>query len=154
MNLNKIAMIIKMSFDKNVIKQLFKVYRIYSIDEKFTLKKYLKLIIKMLKGEKIIKHEDKYIISTFMPPIPSNSFISNAIAVDDIRKVFTKQLNAKRISPISIYLCLTHKCPNNCIYCSSKNRIKGKELNTQEWKNTIKNLQDMNTSIIGIGSGK
>jgi MoaA/NifB/PqqE/SkfB family radical SAM enzyme len=143
-----------MGFDKNVIKQLLKVYKIYRVDDNFSLKKYMKMMIKMTTGEKIVKHDDRYIISTFMPPIPSESFITNATAVDDMKKVFTKQLKAERIGPISIYLCVTHKCPNNCVYCSSKNRQQERELTTDEWKNTIRDLQDMNTSIIGITGGE
>ena len=154
MNLNKLSMISKLGFDKNVRKQLLDIYKIYRADVDFSFLKYLKMMIRMTKGEKIVKHEDKYIISTFMPPLPSGAFTSNAIAVDNMKKVFTKQLKADRTAPISIYLCITHKCPNNCLYCSSKNRQQGSELTTKEWKRTINNLQDMNTAIIGITGGE
>lgn len=154
MNISKLGTIIGMGFNKDVIKDLFGVYRVYKKDASFTLRKYIKMMLRMLKGEKLVKHDGKYIISTFMPPIPSKAFMTNAVAVDDMKKVFTKQITADRTAPISMYLCLTSKCPNNCVYCSSKNRQGGDELTTDQWIHTIQGLQDMNTSIIGLTGGE
>lgn len=154
MNFTKGIMLIKMGLDKKVIKQLYNVYTIYKKDKNFSLIKYIKMMMRMVKGEKIIKHDDTYIISTFMPPIPTRSFITNATAVENMNQVFTDQIKARRTAPISIYLCLTHQCPNNCLYCSSKNRNSGDDLSTDEWKTTIKDLQEMNTAIIGLTGGE
>lgn len=153
MDLNKLGTIIKMGCDKKVLKCLLNIYNILKEDKNFTITKYIRLMSNMMKGEKIIKYEDKYIISTFLPPFPSKAFISNIMAVDSPENIFTKQMNAKRSAPISMYLCLTHKCPNNCIYCSSKKRSGDRELTTEQWVNTIKDIQDMNTSIIGLTGG-
>ncbi len=154
MTFNKFMMMTKMSLSKGVMSNLFTVYKLYSSDSNFSLTKYFKMMIKMVKGEKIVKHEGRYIVSTFMPPLPSKAFITNAVAVDDLDRVFTKQIQADRTAPISMYLCLTNKCPNNCLYCSSKKRDEGQELTTDEWKNTIREIQDINTSIIGLTGGE
>lgn len=154
MNINKLGMLSKMSFDKEVIANLYKMYNIFKGDKNFNVTKYIRLISSMLKGEKIIRFEDKYIISAFLPPFPSKAFYTNIMAVENPDNIFTQQIYAKRSAPISMYLCLTNKCPNNCIYCSSKNRSEDKELTTDEWIKVIKDIQDMKTSIIGLTGGE
>lgn len=147
-------MLLNMATNLEVVKALHKTYKILSVDKNFGISKFIKMQLTMLKGEKIVKHEDKYIISTFMPPFPSNSFYSNLYAVDGKENIFTKQIYAKRTAPISMYLCVTHKCKNNCVYCSSTNRNNDQELSTEEWIDVIKQLQDMNVSIIGLTGGE
>lgn len=154
MNINKLGMLSRMTFDKEVMVNLFRMYKIFNEDRNFNISKYVKLVSSMLKGEKIIRFEDKYIISAFLPPFPSRSFYTNIKAVKNPANIFTQQIYAKRSAPISMYLCLTNKCPNNCVYCSSKNRSDGKELTTGEWISLIKDIQDMNTSIIGLTGGE
>jgi len=54
----------EMTIDKNVLKSLLEIYNILKEDENFTLLKYIKMMKGILKGEKIVKHQDKYILST------------------------------------------------------------------------------------------
>lgn len=154
MSFNNFKIICQMAFDKNVLRCLVEVFNILKEDKKFNLFKYIKMMRSILNGEKIVKHKDKYILSTFFPPFPSKSFIQNILSVDEPINIFTKQIFAKRIAPISIYLCITNKCPNNCLYCSAKNRQAEKELSKVEWINVINELQEMRTPIIGITGGE
>ncbi len=142
-----------MTFDKDVVGSLFKMYNILKEDRNFNIYKYVKLISSMTKGEKIISFEDKYILSAFLPPFPSRAFYTNLMAVKKPDNIFTQQIYGKRSGPISIYLSLTNKCPNNCLYCSAKHRIDERDLTTEEWINIIKDIQDMNISIIGLTGG-
>ena len=154
MNLNKSWMLTRMAFDRDVVISLYKMFNILKEDRNFSISKYVKLISSMLKGEKIVPYENKYIISAFLPPFPSRAFYTNIMAVENPENIFTQQIYAKRSAPISMYLCLTHKCPNNCVYCSAKNRVDDKDLTTDEWISIIKDIQDMNTSIIGLTGGE
>lgn len=154
MRVNRLWMLSKMAFDRNVISSLNKMYDIFKEDRNFNIFKYIRIMLNMLKGEKIIKFENKYIISAFLPPFPSRAFYTNLMAVEKPENIFTQQTYAKRSAPISMYLCLTNKCPNNCVYCSAKNRMDERELTTEEWIKIIKDLQDMGTSIIGLTGGE
>lgn len=154
MSINNLRIMTKMAIDKNVLKSLLEIYNILKEDKQFNLLKYIKMMRGILKGEKIVKHQDKYILSTFFPPFPSKSFIQNILAVDEPTNIFTKQIYAKRTAPISMYLCITNKCTNNCLYCSAKNRTAGKELSKEEWIKVIEDIQDMRTPIIGITRGE
>ena len=154
MHLHNLRVLTKMAFDKNVIISLYKTYTLFKEDSNFNLLKYIKLMASMLKGEKIVSFEDKYIISPFLPPFPSKAFDANIMAVEHPEQRFTQQIYAKRSAPISMYLSLTHKCPNNCVYCSAKNKENEKDITTQEWITTIKEIQDMGTPIIGLTGGE
>lgn len=154
MSINNLRIMTKMAIDKNVLKSLLEIYNILKEDKQFNLLKYIKMMRGILKGEKIVKHQDKYILSTFFPPFPSKSFIQNILAVDEPTNIFTKQIYAKRTAPISMYLCITNKCTNNCLYCSAKNRSSGEELSKEEWIKVIEGIQDMRTPIIGITGGE
>ncbi|MEG1257269.1 radical SAM protein [Clostridium sp.] len=154
MSINNLKIMARMAIDKNVIKSLIDIYNILKEDKQFNLLKYVKMMRSFIKGEKLVKHEDKYVLSTFLPPFPSKSFMQNILAVDEPNNVFTKQIYAKRTAPISIYLCITNKCPNNCLYCSAKNRKVEEELSREQWVNVIKELQEMKTPIIGITGGE
>ncbi|MDW7672083.1 MAG: radical SAM/SPASM domain-containing protein [Bacillota bacterium] len=154
MHTHNAAMLLRMAVDWEVIKGTFKTYGILREDKAFTLKKYVKMFSSMQKGEKIVKHEGRYIISTFMPPFPSESFYTNMKAVEEPNSLFTQQIHAKRSAPISSYLSVTHKCPNNCVYCSAKTGKEEKELTTEQWIRVINDLQDLKTSIIGLTGGE
>lgn len=154
MSINNFKIMSQMAIDKNVIRSIFDIYNILKEDKHFNLIKYIKMMRSFIKGEKLVKHEDKYILSTFLPPFPSKSFIQNVLAVDEPKNIFTKQIYAKRTAPISMYLCITHKCPNNCLYCSAKSRKLGEELSKEQWIKVIKELQEMCTPIIGITGGE
>ena len=61
--------------DRKVIKSPFEIYNVLKEDKNFNINKYIKMMSSMLKGEKLIEFEDKYIISAFLPPFPSKAFI-------------------------------------------------------------------------------
>ena len=154
MSFNNFLILLRMTFDRKVISSLFKMYNILKEDKDFNVFKYIKMMSGMLRGEKLLRFEDKYVISAFLPLFPSEAFNNNLLAVNERKNIFTQQIYAKRSAPISMYLCLTNKCPNDCIYCSAKNRIDEEELTTEEWINIIEDIQEMGTSIIGLTGGE
>ncbi|WZL72973.1 radical SAM/SPASM domain-containing protein [Clostridiaceae bacterium 35-E11] len=154
MNLNKAGMLVNMALDKRVIRSLYRMYNILREDKSFDSIKYMRMMVNILKGEKIVQFEDQYVLSAFLPPFPSKAFLTNLKAVVSPDNIFTQQIYAKRSAPISMYLCLTHRCPNNCLYCSAKNRNDESELTTKEWMKVIHDLQEMGTSIIGLTGGE
>ncbi len=154
MNLYNLKTVLGMSMDRKVLRTLKEMYKILNKDNNFSFAKYIKLMTSILKGERVVKYEDKYVISTFLPPMPSQAFIQNLKATPSPENIFTQQIYAKRSAPISMYLCLTHKCPNDCVYCSAKNRDNERELTTDEWIKVINDLQDMKTPIIGLTGGE
>jgi MoaA/NifB/PqqE/SkfB family radical SAM enzyme len=142
--------------DKNILRFIKDSYYSFKEDKNLTILKLVKAILTLSKNDKIIKFNNQYIVSSLMPPFLSNAMISNFNCIEDKEKnKYTQHYELKRKAPITCYICVTEKCPNNCEYCSCKNlKYIGKELTTVEWINAIKQLQDMGTSVIGITGGE
>lgn len=103
----------------------------------------LGILMKWLDGEIITRHEDQWIINTFIPPFPGPAY----------DRLFTTLLSNRRWSPVSAYLAITLKCPARCGHCSIKRR-KDRELATNDWIRIIGDLLDLGTGIIGITGGE
>ncbi len=146
--------LLRMTFDIRIIKFIFKIHNIYKQDKNYSPFKILKASMNALKGEKIVYFNNQYIITSFLPPIPSKAFITHLIATPEKENIFTQQTLSKKSAPVSFYISLTNKCEYNCIHCSAKNTGKGEELTTEEWLKVIKDMQDMGTSIIGFTGGE
>ena len=137
------------------IRKIFKDgYNLVKDDPNFSVWNSLKSRGVMLKGEKIVKHEGRYVISSFTPPLPSLAFQQQAQATPEKENVFTQQMLAQRSAPISFFLSVTYDCKYGCIHCSAKGRKTGEELTTVQWKKVINSIQDMGTSVVGFTGGE
>ncbi|MCM1991850.1 radical SAM protein [Oceanirhabdus seepicola] len=147
-------MILRMVTNPKVIKRLWSYHKLMKRDQSYSMKKGIKMALEILKGEKIVYHDGKYVICTFMPPFPSEAFDNHIKAVHDQYKIYTEQIYSKRRAPISFHVAVTHRCMYNCSYCSARGRGNGNELTTEQWKKVFKELQDMGTSVIGVTGGE
>ncbi len=154
-SLYNLYMIVRMIVNKGTRTLLLDMRNYFKEDENFSMYKWFKTLFIMIKGEKIIKFGDQYILHSFLPPIPSNAIWSNFKAtVTNINK-YTQHYTGKRSAPVSMYLCVTNNCPNNCPFCSVKGKKLDKpELTTDQWITTINKLQNMGTAIIGFTGGE
>ena len=151
---NNLFKIIGMFLNKD-IRRIFKDgYNLVKDDPNFSVWNSLKSRGIMLKGEKIVKHEGRYVISSFTPPLPSLAFQQQAQATPGKENVFTQQMLAQRSAPISFFLSVTYECNYGCIHCSARGRKKGEELSTEQWKEVIRNIQEMGTSVVGFTGGE
>jgi len=146
--------ILHMVLNLKSLKLLRDIHNAFKNDKNYSFIKLLKGMFNALKKEKVIKFKDKFIVSSFLPPVPSKSFLSMVLATKVKENIYTQQMLAQRSAPISFFLALTNKCNYDCFHCSAKGRDIGKELTTEEWKKIIKDIQDMGTSIIGFTGGE
>ena len=154
MNLYNIFQIVRMFLRKDVRAFYRKIQRTYREDPNYSLINTAKYLLTMIKGEKIVKFEDKYVITSFYPAVPSTAFLQLATATPKKENIYSQQMYAERSGPVSFFLALTYKCNYNCKHCSAKGRKIGEELTTKQWKDTIKSIQDMGTSVIGFTGGE
>lgn len=154
MPLHQILMITKMALDPRCIRLLLKVNGIFRDDPNYNLQKIIRTSLDAIRGEKILHTDAGYLFSSFIPPVPSRAFFSMLCATPESKHRFTQQSYLRRTAPISFYLALTDRCNYACTHCSAKGRIIGKELTTQEWKDTISDLQEMGVAIIGFTGGE
>jgi len=95
--------------------------------------------------EKLTKINGSYVINTFMPPFPSRAFEQLAKNTVSVYK--------HNIFPYSAYVALTNRCGFKCWHCSKFYR-QGDELNTKNWINIMRKLQDLGISVIGFTGGE
>lgn len=147
-------MILKMAVDHKVIKTLWNYNKVMSRDKNYSIFKGIKMGLEILKDEKIVFHDGKYVICTFMPPFPSKAFDNHMGAVIDKENIYTDQIYSRRSAPISFHAAVTHRCMYKCLYCSARDRGVEGELTVEEWGRTFKDMQDMGTSVLGITGGE
>ncbi|MFZ5353671.1 MAG: radical SAM/SPASM domain-containing protein [Bacillota bacterium] len=137
---------------KNIV-FMYELYKLMRKDPSFSAGNAIKAARKMLEGEKVIEHNGQYMLSSFLPPFPSRALMTHALAVKDKDNIYTSQMLAKRTAPISFYIGVTGRCYYNCLHCSAKGKRADAELTTDQWKKVIRDIQDMNTPIIGFTGG-
>lgn len=107
------------------------------------------------KGERIVRHQGRFVVTSFLPPIPSRAMESVARAVQNQSRPFTCQAQALRSAPISCFLAVTSRCDLSCSHCSAEGRMAGSDtVSLDQWKAAIRGLQDLGTAIIGITGGE
>lgn len=133
-------------------KFLLEINTIFRKDESYSLKKAMRFFRRIFRKEKIVKIGKSYIVNSLIPPFPSRALKEFIISGGNnpLRNfAYTEKLN-----PLSVYICITDRCQYSCLYCSAKNRDRGKELSTEKWKKIIAGIQDMGTGWIGFTGGE
>lgn len=152
--MRKFIMILRISLDPRNIAMFLKIRDYFKKDPLWSIGKIVKIALNAIKGEKLIKFKDRYVATSFLPPFPSNAFMSVIHAVPPSETPFTAQATGKRTGPISCFLALTQACDLSCAHCSAHGRVGGEELTTAEWKSVIAQLQNIGTAIIGFTGGE
>ncbi|MBN2736194.1 MAG: radical SAM protein [Spirochaetales bacterium] len=146
--------ILKLAADPAMLRFIFKLHQFYSEDRAYSPLRFLKSMINMSQSEKIQCFEGKYILTSFLPPMPSKAFFQLIQATNQKYNFYSQHMKADTSGPISFFLSLTKRCVLNCHHCSAKGRESGKELSTASWKKIIHEIQAMGTSIIGFTGGE
>lgn len=135
------------------IRLFVRTHRVFQNDRRYSPLRLMRAAWFAAKEDKIVRHDGKWIYSSFLPPIPSRAAYQVLHAVADENGIFDGQVTARRRAPISMYVALTGRCPNRCAHCSAIGQQQP-DLPTQTMKDLLVALQDMGTAIIGITGGE
>lgn len=113
------------------------------LEHRFKKKHALAFIREWLDGEMLSRHQDQWVLNSFLPPFPGQAY----------DRMFENLLSGRRLSPVSAYLATTAVCPYDCWHCSLKNRKTG-NLSTEQWLAIIQQLHELGASIIGFTGGE
>lgn len=102
----------------------------------------LRYMAKWLAGENPTRHHGRWVLNSFLPPFPSRAFDAMFLAL----------LSGRHLSPVSAFLAITARCGFNCPHCSARGRPTA-ELPTSVWLDTIRQLHELQTAIIGFTGG-
>ncbi|MGL6197249.1 MAG: radical SAM/SPASM domain-containing protein [Thermoguttaceae bacterium] len=103
----------------------------------------LRNISQLLEGEHITKHENQWVLNSFLPPFPGPAY----------DRMFENLLSEKRWNPVSGFIAVTSECPANCWHCSLKKRPGG-TLPTETWRDVISQMHNLGVSLFGITGGE
>lgn len=140
--------------DRRIQKMFWNIHKELSRDNSYHLVDLIRALYLAAKDERIVKYEDFYVHSSFLPPIPSKAALQVFNAVPDDDTKFSSHTRAVRTAPISLYLAVTGRCGYNCSRCSAADRNPGTELEFTLIADTIDQLQDMGVGIIGFTGGE
>lgn len=103
----------------------------------------LRFVRQWLDGEMFTRHKGQWVLNSFLPPFPGQAY----------ERMFENLLSGRHLSPVSAFLGITVKCPCHCVHCSAQRDI-AEELTTQQWIDTLRQLQQLGTSIVGFTGGE
>lgn len=111
----------------------------------------------VIKNERLVSHERKYIINSFFPPVNTKAFYRIAMRVPgEGGQFFKNHTTGKRLAPISTYIAVTHRCMYHCWHCSASRFMEcpGKDLTTEDLLTVVKKIKNLGVGIIGFTGGE
>ena len=106
------------------------------------------------RGERIIRFEDRYVVSSFVPPVPSPAFLNFLTGGVDRDRLFSDLAYARRSAPLSAHVCITCRCSYRCEHCGWTVLDRQSELTTAEWIRVIGDMQDLGVAMIVFSGGE
>ncbi|MDD5091849.1 MAG: radical SAM protein, partial [Candidatus Wallbacteria bacterium] len=152
--LRDLGTIVRFLLDRRNRELLRTVHREFSKDRDYSFRSMVRALWRVAKDERIVPFFGSFLISSFLPPVPSRAFMQLFRSVPGKASLFREHAEAMRTAPISMYVALTERCAYNCGHCSSAGRTVGPELDTAAVVKLIHELQDMGVAIIGLTGGE
>lgn len=146
--------ILQLATNRKNLKMLYNIHKEFSKDKSYSPLNLLKSMWLVSKDEKVVKHKGVYMVSSFLPPMPSRAYMQVFNATPNRESKFYEHTHAMRTAPISMFLAITERCDYNCWHCSKANRKYTKDMELSKLKKLIRDLQDMGTAMIGITGGE
>lgn len=152
--------VIKALLNKEVRENFIYINRRFKESKDYKIKNAIRCANNVMKNDRLVIHNDNFIVNSFLPPLNSIAYKSIVDAVPgEGEEFFYNHTIGKRLAPISTYIAITGRCMYNCWHCSAKRFIKDKddklsEMTTSEIKNIIKSIQDLGVGIIGFTGGE
>ena len=133
---------------------IYQVHREFSNDKNYSVINLINAIQNIVKDEKVIKFEDEYVLTSFLPPIPGKAFMQLIKSTPGDNSRYYENVNGIRSAPNIMHIAVTNRCNYDCFYCSNINRDKKNELDTGELIRLMSDLQDMGVARIGLTGGE
>lgn len=159
MNVNIINMsaIVKMIVSSSIVKKTWQIHKLFSENEEYSLKNLIRSIHHLLKYERILQHQNTFVISSFIPPINTKAFGSLFDGIPGSGgNLFENFVKGKRKFPVWINIDITSRYPNNK-YLDGDSGFSERHFNDMEREkliSLINEIQDMGVGIIGLAGGE
>ncbi len=140
--------------DRRNHRLLLGVHREFRKDPRYRFRHLLRAMIHVGLHERIVPAGGGYLVSSFLPPIPSRAFDQLFQATPGGATRFGDHIQARRAAPISLFMAVTGRCAYRCWHCSAANQAGATDPGLEQLKDAIVQLQDMGTSMLGLTGGE
>lgn len=152
--LSNLPLLIRMYRDPRCRRFLRRVDRLLSVDPSYRQIDGWRLLAGLLHGEKIARIGRRYVIHSYIPPVPSRALLTFLESGRNSGRPFSDLAFRRRTAPLTAHLCLTERCQYDCLHCSAKNRPRRPELTTAQWIEILAQLQNLGVAHIGLTGGE
>jgi len=140
--------------DKRYREFIFELDELLRTDPNYDARKLMRILEGTAKGEKIVRFGDRWVISSFVPPVPSRAFMTFIKGGVDKDSLYTDLAHARRSAPLSVHVCITSRCPFRCEHCGATYSPGRAELTKDEWIQVIHDLQGFGVACIVFSGGE
>ncbi len=130
------------------------VHDLLRTDPQYHAGKQRRILEGAARGERIVRFEDRYVVSSFVPPVPSRAFLTFVAAGLHPRRLYTDLAYARRAAPLSVHLCVTARCSYGCRHCGATYPDGRSELPAGQWIGVIRDLQELGVAYIALSGGE
>jgi len=123
-------------------------------DPTFSARDLTKIFDAAARGERVVKFNDQYVVSSWVPPIPSEAFLTLIKGGLSDETLFSDLAHGRRSAPLSAHLCITARCMYRCEHCGATTPDRNAELTKDQWIRVMSQLQDLGVAFIGISGGE
>lgn len=150
-------MLFRMISNKDIRYNFLSLHNKFKKSPQYKVRNLILCCKNVIKHDRLIVHEGKYIVNSFFPPINSYAFYQIAMRVPGKGPAFFENhTRGKRLAPISTYIAVTHKCMYHCWHCSASGFMENsnKDMTTEEFLAVVKKVRDLGVGIIGFTGGE
>jgi MoaA/NifB/PqqE/SkfB family radical SAM enzyme len=123
-------------------------------DPEFNPRALPKIFDGAARGERVLEFQDQYVVNSWVPPIPSEAFLTFIRGGLSKETLFSDLAYTRRSAPLSAHLCITARCMYRCAHCGATTPDRRAELTKQQWIGVMAQLQDLGVAYIGISGGE
>ena len=157
MNIRNSKIILKMMLNPVVGHNFISLHKKFSKSKEYRPINLIRCSLNVIKNERLVVHEGKYVINSFFPPVNSKAFYRIAMRVPGTEAQFYKNhTRGKRLAPISTYIAVTNRCMYRCWHCSANHFMesRSKDLTTEELLIVTEKIKKLGVGIIGFTGGE
>lgn len=132
----------------------------YSLDELFhddpnySPRKMPRILEAAARGDRVIRFGSGYVISSFLPPLPSRAFTTFLTGGTDRSSLFTDLAYLRRSAPLTVHVCITQRCFYRCKHCGATTPADKDDLTTAQWIRALRSIQDAGVAYAAISGGE
>lgn len=140
--------------DRRSHRLLWSVHREFRKDPRYRFRHLVRAMVHVGLHERILPTGRGYLVSSFLPPIPSRAFEQLFRATPGEATRFEEHTQARRTAPISLFMAVTGRCAYRCWHCSAADQAGASDPSLEQLRGVLAQLQDMGTSILGLTGGE